>query len=132
MNTTDKDFEVARPAIRRRRRHSASFKTSVVAACKPGISIASVALANGLNANLLRRWVAEAESAMPAVKVAGKPALAAPGFMPVPLDAVPGVAAPAASADIRIELQRSGTTVVVSWPGDAAGACAAWLRELLR
>ena len=32
--------------------------TQVVAAClQPGVSMAAVALANGLNANLLRRWV---------------------------------------------------------------------------
>jgi transposase-like protein len=44
----------------RRRRHSAEFKAKMVAACKqPGISIASVALPHGLNANLLRRWIVE-------------------------------------------------------------------------
>jgi len=47
---------------RRRRLHSAEFKAKVVAACgKPGVSIAAIALANKLNANLLRRWVVEAE-----------------------------------------------------------------------
>lgn len=36
----------------------AQFKAAVMAACrKPGVSIASVALANRLNANLVRRWV---------------------------------------------------------------------------
>ena len=36
----------------------------MVAACrKPGVSIAAVALANGLNANLLRRWVVAEERA---------------------------------------------------------------------
>ena len=43
---------------RRHRRHSAEFKAKVVAECRhPGVSIASVALANGLNANLLRNWL---------------------------------------------------------------------------
>jgi len=47
---------------RHRRQHSAEFKAKVVAACrKPGVSIAAVALANGLNANLLRRWVVTEE-----------------------------------------------------------------------
>ena len=41
---------------RRRRTHSGEFKARVVEACRqPGISMASVALANGINANLLRR-----------------------------------------------------------------------------
>ena len=48
--------------IQRRRRHSAEFKAEAVAACRqPGVSIASVALARGLNPNLLRRWMVEAE-----------------------------------------------------------------------
>ena len=43
-----------------RRRYSDEFKRKVVAACfEPGVSTAALALANGLNANLLRRWVVE-------------------------------------------------------------------------
>ena len=46
----------------RRRRHSDEFKANAVAAClQPGISMAAVAMANGINANLLRRWVREGE-----------------------------------------------------------------------
>ncbi len=36
------------------------------------------------------------------------------------------------TADIRIELQRSGTTVTVTWPLSAAALCGTWLREWLR
>lgn len=40
-----------------RRRHSAEFKAAVLAACThPGASVASVALAHGVNANLVHRW----------------------------------------------------------------------------
>jgi transposase-like protein len=47
---------------RRRRRHSAEFKAEAIAACrKPGVSIAAAALERSINANLLRRWVLEAE-----------------------------------------------------------------------
>jgi transposase len=47
---------------RRRGRHSAMFKAEAVGACQhAGVSVAAVALARGLNANLLRRWVAQAE-----------------------------------------------------------------------
>lgn len=54
MNTSD-DVSNGR---QRRRKHGAEFKAKVVSACrKPGVSIAAVALANRLNANLLRRWV---------------------------------------------------------------------------
>lgn len=47
---------------RRRRLHSNEFKANAVASCtQPGMSMAAVAMANGVNANLLRRWVREAE-----------------------------------------------------------------------
>jgi hypothetical protein len=49
---------------RRRRTHSSEFKAQVIAACNhPGISVAAVATANGINANLAPRWVMEAERA---------------------------------------------------------------------
>jgi len=45
------------PRSQVRRVHSAQLKTAVLAACnEPGASIAAVALANGLNANLVRKW----------------------------------------------------------------------------
>ena len=45
-------------AGRRRRSYSAEFKAKIVAACQqPGASIASIALANQINPNLVRRWV---------------------------------------------------------------------------
>ena len=51
---------VKAPAGLPRRRYSAQFKGGALEACKPGISMAAVALANGLNANMLRKWVNEA------------------------------------------------------------------------
>jgi transposase len=50
----------------KRRRFSKTFKAKIVAAChQPGASVAGVALANGLNANLVHRWrrAAKTESA---------------------------------------------------------------------
>lgn len=45
---------------RQRRRYTNEFKADAVSAClQPGVSIASVALSRGLNANLLRRWIVE-------------------------------------------------------------------------
>jgi transposase len=38
--------------------HGAEFKTQVLAECQqPGASVAAVALAYGLNVNLLRKWL---------------------------------------------------------------------------
>lgn len=52
-------LEIAKPpASRARRRHSPEFKAQLIAPCQqPGVSVAAVALANGLNANVLRQWL---------------------------------------------------------------------------
>ena len=79
---------------RRRRKHSDEFKADAVAAAtQPGMSMAAVALSHGINANLLRRWVHEAEGrAAPASPIIParphantRPAAAA--FVPVQLPA---------------------------------------------
>jgi transposase-like protein len=113
---------------RRRRTHSAEFKAQVVAACSsPGVSIAAVAMAHGVNANLARRWVLQAErrggGALTRTRAADSAGLAA--FVPVQLP--PAEAEPAA---IRIELRQGTTAISVSWPCAAAAECAAWMREL--
>jgi transposase len=51
---------------RRRRRYSDQFKAKVVAACQAtGVSVAAVAMEHRLNANLLRRWIDQAEGRLP-------------------------------------------------------------------
>ena len=111
-------------------------KRELIEACfLPGVSVAKLALAHGINANLLRRWVREAEMKPPArdlAQVAAQPVQAPRRetlFVPVNL---PAPAAPTALVDIRIELQRGATAVTVTWPASAAAECAAWMRELLR
>lgn len=134
------DTTVALSEGRRHRRiHSAEFKAHIVAACcQPGVSSASVAMANGINANLVRRWVKEAEVGVqvelgtaarePRTANPAATPMPTPKFLPLP---IPTPASPVA-ADIRIELQRGATTVTVTWPASAASECAAWMRELLR
>lgn len=114
---------------RRRRRYSAEFKAKVVEECRlPGVSMAAVALANGLNANLLRRWAVEHEGlSASATQPAGAPRQE--GFIALPVVAKPQ---PTAAADVRIELRRGAMTVTITWPAQAAGECAAWLCEWLR
>lgn len=99
---------------------------------QPGMSMAAVAMANGINANLLRRWVQAAEmrpgSVVPDApqepkrQAANTPA----AFVPMQLPAK------ASASDIRIELRRGNTLISMTWPVDAASECAAWVRELLR
>lgn len=128
------------PSRRTRRRHAPEFREQVVRACRqPGVSIAAVALANGLNANMVRKWVIDAE-ARPAqapmsdrvgsAPIDDKPTPSAPPpFLPL---AIRTPAPPKPADDIRIELQRGATAIKVAWPSAAAADCAAWLRELLR
>lgn len=119
---------------RRRRLHSDEFKADAVAACmQPGMSMAAVAMSRGVNANLLRRWVRLAEGQPEPRTQERRPAAAAassaqtPAFMALPLPApTPSL------CDIRIELRRGAMTITVTWPAEAAGECAAWMRELLR
>ena len=52
-------MDIAQPR-RSRRTHSEAFKHALVRVCgEPGASVAGVALANGVNANQLRRWMRE-------------------------------------------------------------------------
>jgi transposase-like protein len=116
---------------RRRRRHSAEFKAAVIQECmRPGVSIAAVALSHSLNANMLRKWVIDAENALPAKPKAGQPVEDVP--MPGPTFVPLALPAPTVDGEIRIELQRGGTTVTLVWPAAAARECAAWLSDWLR
>lgn len=117
---------------RRRRRHTAEFKAAVIEEClKPGVSIAAVALAHSLNANMLRKWIIDAEHKMIASPVSApaepeSPSMPPPTFIPLTLPA------PTVDGEIRIELQRAGTVIKLVWPAAAARDCAAWLRDWLR
>jgi transposase-like protein len=99
----------------------------VIQACQqPGVSIAAIALANGLNANMLRKWVIDSEGSNPAAATEHHQIAAGAQFIALP--------APAASVqrEIRIEVQRGETAIKVSWPTEAASECASWMRELLK
>lgn len=87
--------------------------------------MAAVALAHGLNANLVHRWHRNQ-----ALRVAASRVVSAFGeFIALPLRTPP---APVTPLDIRIELRRGPTTVRVNWPMVGVGECAAWLRDWLR
>jgi transposase len=92
------------------------------------MSIAATAMARGINANLLRRWVVEAERAEEMTSSAVK-ALPAPSdtfvALPMPTKTVEKTA-------IRIEVRRGTLTVSVHWPSSAMHECAIWLREVLK
>jgi len=92
---------------RTRRTHSESFKPPLIEACgEPGASVAGVALANGINANQLRRWMRERGIAPPELSCLPlRPATseAIGGFVPVQLTQ-------STHTPIRMEL-RKGTAI---------------------
>lgn len=105
-----------------RRRHRPEFKRQILTECaRPGASVARVALAHGLNANLVHKWRRLADGSRQLV------AAPAQAFVPVALEP----AASEVAADIRIELRRGATAINVSWPLAGAAQCAAWVREIL-
>lgn len=112
-----------------KRRHSEEFKQALIAACgEPGASVAGVALANGINANQVRRWMRERGVPPPSRRTkVPAPVETAPAFLPMRL-----APAPAEAPDIRIEIRRGNATVSVHWPTQAARECADWLRDLLK
>ena len=111
---------------RTRRRHGAELKAQVLSECaQPGASVASVAMAHGINANVVHKWRRLATAA-----AVPEPSTS---FIPVALSAHASAAAAAAQhQDIRVELRRGAMTMTITWPGSAAVECAAWMRELLR
>jgi transposase-like protein len=116
--------------IPKRRFYSPELKSQVVAQTQlPGASVAGVALAHGINANIVHRWLRER---------AGQMAMAQSGFVALSLSpgngkpAQPGDESVRPEQDIRIELRRGATVVNITWPVAQAGECAAWMRELLR
>ena len=137
-----------------RRQHSAELKAKVVAACaQPGASISGVALAHGLNANLVRKWLTGRGLKRASLAAESHP-VSVPPRRPVPtasprrgakpefiaiemphkatVSTVGGNsdAAPAVDPLIHIELRRGPLHLSVRWPSSAAEDCSAWLRAL--
>jgi transposase len=124
------DQEVNR---RRRRSYSADFRAEAVAACrKPGASTSAEALKRSMNANVLRRWIVEAERAEGAATPPRS--LSAPVSVPAKgsFIALPGPAGAADDTPITVEVHRGAMTVSIQWPRSAVHECAMWLREVLK
>lgn len=126
MNIMHTMASEARPKVPKRRFYSPEFKLQAVGeCCQAGASIAAVALKHGVNANIVHRWLREHSQGTLVVQPLA--------FVPVTLTApsTPPLPEPPAPADIRIQVQRANTTIVVNWPLQGGAACAQWLREWL-
>ena len=125
----------------RRREYSKAFKAQVVAACaQPGASVGGVALSHGLHANMVHRWIREAQSvrASPSTR-----ADAVSGFISLPLAAMvastrdeqalaalpPSQPSPLPPPAVQVRLQRGELVVSLECP---LSQCGALLREVLR
>jgi transposase len=118
---------LAKPARRARRRYSEEFKRQAIEAClQPGVSVAAIALANGMNANYLRQWVRAHREESGQGRRTGEVLDARPPTM-VPVT----VAARVPPAEIRLDVRRGGTTVQMAWPLEAAASLGQCLREWL-
>ena len=134
MYTTPTLPATGNPHKRSWRKHSDEFKARVVAlALEPHASMASVALANGINANMLRCWVrASSLASSPSTVARVDRNVQALSFVQLPIQADKSLAAPPAPATspvIEVQIQRGETRVVVSLP--MIGDSAAWVREVL-
>ena len=114
---------MATDKIATRRHYSAELKTQVMAECgAPGASVAKVAMAHELNANIVHGWRKLAREA-------SAPPVPAPQFVPVPMSPP---AVPTEPEMIEAELRRGNVTMRVRWPLSATADFGAWARELLR
>ena len=113
----------------KRRYYSPELKAQVVQQCRQDkASIAAVAMANGINANIVHRWLNEAKNAALLAQ--------AKAFIPVTLERLASAPVDAAVvapvADIRVDIRRGNSVITVSWPTAEAATCTAWLKEWLQ
>jgi transposase len=108
-----------------RRDYSLELKARILAECAgPGASVAKIAMAHGVNANLVHTWrkLARQNESIPGEVTR---------FVPIAIEA--GSATPAARADfVEIELQRGALSLKLRWPASATNELGTWMRELLR
>ncbi|MDP3799790.1 MAG: transposase [Polaromonas sp.] len=126
MHTMASEANATRP---KRRFYSSELKAQVMRECRQsGASVAGVALSHGINANIVHRWLREPTQSALVTQ------LQANAFVPVTIDEIaPGPMSQAQCApDIRVQVRRANTTIVVKWPLQGSDACDAWLREWLK
>jgi transposase len=125
----------------RRRRYGEEIKLQILAQCEaPGASVAKVAMAHGINANIVHSWrkrlrASAAHSLRMQAGIVSEPreqqctqSGAAPAFVPLAIEA----AAPALPQCIDIELRRGPMSMTLSWPLSAAAELTNFARALLR
>jgi len=109
-----------------RRVYSPSHKRAIVEQClQPGVSVAGIALAHGINANLVRKWIVKYQRAAPAAK---RSSVVPAALLPVAVQAEQprsAVRTPAPRGLIVLELHGARVELVGGVDGEA-------LRTVLR
>lgn len=110
---------------RTRKRYGVAMKAQILTECaEAGASVAKVAMAHGINANVVHRWRQLAREGAITTPAKTSEFIALPLTVPTTSSATP--------ADVRVEMRRGAVSIAVSWPISAAAEFAAWMRELLR
>ena len=139
VDTMLKDSDIPRFAARRTRRpYSADTKAELLAACNaPGASIPAVVSANGMNANVLHRWLKESsQPRLPIgsgtstgatnVDIAGQ---SAPSFIALPLLTK---SPEPVEREIKVEVRNGGLVMTITWPMSAASEFGGWSASVLK
>lgn len=145
MYTTSVTPDTGKAHKRSWRRHSDDFKARVIAlALEPHASVASVALAHGINANMLRCWVRAHTTTTalsgrsghsPSAIVHDGHNMPTLSFVQLPIEGSQPVKAtspaspPPTSSTIEVQIQRGETRLLVRLP--MISDSAAWVREVL-
>ena len=105
--------------MRQRTSYSKPFNAQVAQEClRPGISVASVALRHGINANLVRKWI-------PIYR--DRQVSALPAFVSVRLETAAMLTQRALA---RIDIACGQQALKVSWPVSDPDGCARFIRGL--
>jgi len=128
--------DIQLPAAGRKRAHyPAAFKAQLVAACaEPGAVTAAIAKAHGLDASLLRRWIAQhrqTQGGVLATPGAVTPA-AATGFVQLTAACRSApLASPTGNERLHLSISRGELQASLSLPADQHSQCASILKLLL-
>lgn len=116
---------------RRRGRYTDEFKAQIIAACRqPGISTSAVALANGINPNLVRRWIVQSDGSRTEPKSSLN--ISSPeGFVQIASRAAGPHLEVATEPCLRLEIRKSDLAITLSLPMGQHSECAALLKLLL-
>ena len=132
-----KESETPRyPTRRTHRTYTPEFKAELVKACQqPGASIAALAGQQGMNANVLHRWLKEHQRS--GCHQLAKPCMSTITMTPPPAPAFIALALPPVTPvhteqEIKVELRKGALSMTMTWPLSAAADLASWTAAILK